>query len=211
MRGIVISGTDTEVGKTFCGAQLASSLLDRGVGVGVYKPVSSGHDLDLPSDGEILKRAAQREEPIERINPQRFGAALAPPAAAALEAKQVDDRSIMEGANWWEDQCDFLIVEGAGGLLSPISDSATTLSLAKQLGFPILLVAADRLGVINHTRLSLLACRAENVPITCVWLNRIRESDNSVATNQTELKRLEPSTTIVTSSDAAAELILGSR
>lgn len=180
-RGVFIIGTDTEVGKTFQACRLARALVARGKKVGVYKPVASGgQPVDCEasvtqstgiSDAELLQAAAGSSEPLSRICPQSFAAAIAPPVAARLEGRQVDDRLLVAGALWWRDRCDFLIIEGAGGALSPISDSMLVLDLAQQLQLPLVLVAANRLGVVNHTLLSIEAAGARQLELLGVVLN----------------------------------------
>lgn len=188
-QGVFIIGTDTEVGKTFQACRLARTLLARGAKVGVYKPVASGvlsTDctkkekplaekllMERNSDAELLRAAAGSHQPLSRICPQTFVAALAPPLAARLEGKQVDQDLLTEGALWWRDRCDFLIVEGAGGALSPISDSMLVLDLAQKLGLPLVLVAANRLGVVNHTLLSIEAARARQLELLGIVLNTL--------------------------------------
>jgi dethiobiotin synthetase len=188
LRGVFIIGTDTEVGKTFQACRLARALLARGKKVGVYKPVASGarptgrkkNDKSLAgnssmdnSDAELLQAAASSPEPLSRICPQSFAASIAPPLAARLEGKQVDERLLIDGAQWWRNHCDFLIVEGAGGALSPISDSMLVLDVAQKLRLPLVLVAANRLGVVNHTLLSIEAAGARHLDLLGVVLNTL--------------------------------------
>jgi dethiobiotin synthetase len=169
--GLFIIGTDTEVGKTYVGCQIARMLVRRGIRVGVYKPVLSGLDLATQSDAELLKRAAGLDCPEQVICPQQFQASVAPPLAARLEGKRVDDELLVLGANWWLGKCDLLLVEGAGGGLSPISDRQTVLDLAIQFGYPLLIVAADRLGAVNHTLLTLEAAEKRRLTVAGVVLN----------------------------------------
>ncbi len=187
--GVFIIGTDTEVGKTYQAVKLARALYARAIRVGVYKPVASGvaaeetigespaddltsHD-QAPSDAACLQAAAQRQEPIARICPQSFRAPLAPPVAARLEGRTVDEPMLRAGAEWWKNACDFLIVEGAGGALSPISDSLTVLDLASDLQLPLIVVAANRLGVVNHCLLTLEAAAARGLEVVGVVLNNL--------------------------------------
>jgi dethiobiotin synthetase len=169
--GIFIVGTDTEVGKTFQACQLARNLVASVSRVGVYKPVASGTAPADASDGELLRAAAQCPYPIERICPQSFSAALAPPVAAQFEQRTVDEQLLVSGALWWYSRCDYLIVEGVGGLLSPLSESLTVLDLACQLQFPVVIVAANRLGIVNHTLLTVAALKASGLKIKGIVLN----------------------------------------
>lgn len=178
-KGVFVIGTDTEVGKTYVAALLARLLADAGMKVGVYKPVSSGSDLESTSDAEILRAAAGLDVPIDHVCPQRFIAPLAPPVAAALESRSVDDQLLIQGAHRWREKCDFLIVEGVGGALSPISESMCVLDLAAELQLPLLLVAANRLGVVNHTLLTLEAAASRNLRIVAVVLNQLQNAKSA--------------------------------
>lgn len=180
--GVFIIGTDTEVGKTIQACRLARTLADQGIDVGVYKPVASGAPLLTESsvqsatgssDAEQLQSAARCGQPLSRICPQSFVAPLAPPVAAELEGKTVDEGLLHDAARWWLAHCDFLIVEGAGGALSPISNSMLVLDLAQLLRLPLILVAANRLGVVNHTLLTIEAVHARQLHLHGIVLNTI--------------------------------------
>ncbi len=193
MSGVFIIGTDTEVGKTYQACRLAEALVAAGRCIGVYKPVASGSSSTSPSDAQLLQAAARSNIALNRICPQFFSAALAPPVAARMEGSQVDERKLIAGARWWKTRCDFLIVEGAGGALSPISDSLTVLDLALELQLPVVLVAANRLGVVNHVLLSLEALFARALPIAGIVLNDLPsshpDSDRLVRETNFELLR----------------------
>ena len=171
--GISIVGTDTEVGKTFIASKLARSLCQRGMRVGVYKPVSSGTAASVAGDAEILHQAVGRAYSLDRICPQQFLAPVAPPIAAQMEDAKVDEQLLISGFHWWKGKCDFLIVEGVGGVLSPISSTMTVLDFVSTIRQPIALVAANRLGVVNHTLLSLQALQSCELDVRAVLLNSI--------------------------------------
>lgn len=167
--GIFVVGTDTEVGKTYQCVELARSLTPSR-SVGVYKPVASGGSGE-GGDPHSLSMAVDSRWPIERICPQVFQAPVAPPVAAGLESREVDEQLLREGAEWFEGRCDYLIVEGAGGVLSPISNSMTVLDLAESLQLPIALIAANKLGVVNHTLLSIAAIESRGLQLSAIVLN----------------------------------------
>ena len=179
--GVFIIGTDTEVGKTYQACRLARCLRER-YRVGVYKPVASGvtcaaaGDAMLPSDAQLLRAAANAPQPVARVCPQAFRAAVAPPVAAEMEDRRVDDDLLLSGGLWWQGECDFLIVEGAGGGLSPLSESQCVLDLAALLALPIILVAANRLGVVNHTLLTIEAVQARGLSLVGVVLNTLPQT-----------------------------------
>lgn len=180
MRGVIILGTDTEVGKTYLAAALARELVARGTRVGVYKPVASGLSSAQPGDAEILWRAASltSSHPIAAVCPQQFIAPLAPPMAARAEGKVVDEPMLLNGALWWRGKCEWLIIEGVGGVLSPVSATLTGLDLAQQLNaalgaYPIVVVAANRLGVVNQVLLTVEAIGRRRLPLLGLWLHQL--------------------------------------
>lgn len=199
MRGLFVIGTDTDVGKTYVACKLVRAWRAK-LRVGVYKPVLSGCQPDEPNDAEQLLAAANIQVGLERVCPQRFEAAVAPPIAAQLAGRQVDEQLLIDGAHWWNDHCDFLVVEGAGGALSPISDNFTVLDLAQRLQLPLLLVVADRLGCVNQTLLTVEAAVHRHLSIFAIVLNRLPcESGNSSNQHQSEqlLRNWLPHTQLV--------------
>ncbi len=171
--GLFVIGTDTEIGKTYVACRLAELLVGLGIRVGVYKPVASGSENSGPSDAELLRVAANQTCDLVHVCPQQFVASVAPPVAAALEGREVDEALLETGANWWLGRCEVLIIEGAGGALSPISSHQTVLDLAVQFGFPLLLVVANRVGAVNHTLLTLEAAQKRGLRVEAIVLNRI--------------------------------------
>ena len=150
--GLFFCGTGRDVGKTYVSCEIAKKLVAENISVGVYKPVASGAVVEkaqlVSTDAVELRRSVECDD-LSLICPQVFEAPLAPSVAAALESRVVDQQLLRTGLARWATRCDFVVVEGVGGLLSPLSDDVTTITLAREFGYPILLVAADRLGVIN--------------------------------------------------------------
>lgn len=196
-RGVFVTGTDTGVGKTAVAAALVRLLRVAGHRVGAYKPAASGAETgpDGPvwEDAVALSRALGEMYPLDRVCPQRFLAPLAPPIAAAREGARVDSLLLRTGAAWWAERVDLLIVEGAGGLLSPISQTDLVADLARDLGYPLLIVARLGLGTINHTLLTVEAARNRQLPVAGVILSESRSDtagDLSIESNPQELARL---------------------
>lgn len=195
IRGFFIAGTSTEVGKTHIGAMIARALVAAGQRVGVYKPVASGcrrENAELVADDALaLWEAAGRPAPLERVCPQRFLAPLAPPLAAAAEGRCVDRQLLRSGLDFWTARCDIVLVEGAGGLMSPLSDQDYNVDLARDLGLPLLIVAANELGVINAALQTIVTAgvKAPRLSIAGVVLNQVgaRAGDVSLTTNAGEL------------------------
>jgi dethiobiotin synthetase len=194
-RGLFITGTSTEVGKTHVAAMIARALVADGRRVGVYKPVASGcrlMDGEMVSDDAIqLWEAAGRPGALQRVCPQRFLAPLAPHLAAAAEGRRVDRALLRSGLDYWRTSSDIVLVEGAGGLMSPLSDEDYNIDLAAEFGFPLAIVAANELGVINATLQTLITVRAKapRLPVAGIVLNQAapRPDDASLASNAEEL------------------------
>jgi dethiobiotin synthetase len=197
MRGVFITGTDTGVGKTVVTAGLTRALARQGISVGAYKPACSGAEFEpnerswIWPDLIALWNALDRKVPQDRICPQRFLAPLAPPVAAHLEHRTVDADLLREGARWWHAHADVLLVEGVGGWNCPITDTTTIAQLAVELNFPVLIVAANRLGMINHTLLTLESVEKSNLSCLGVVVNNVCSSEDGTAqTNIPMLQRL---------------------
>jgi len=157
--GVLITGTDTGVGKTFVACGLAALLRDRGYRVGVMKPAETGcleRDGELlPQDAVRLKEVSGCREPIEKICPYRLRDALAPSVAAERADLKIDVDRLMTVYDEIDSTHDVTLVEGAGGLMVPLLPSFTYADLARVLKLPLIVVAANQLGVINHLLLTL--------------------------------------------------------
>ena len=181
-KGVFVVGTDTGVGKTLVAAGLARMLRRGGGRVAVFKPFLSG-DL-LGSDAQILARAAGLAGPgvlqpalLDVISPNRFKDPVAPGIGARREGRTVVLDTAVEDARALGRMCDVMVVEGAGGLMVPLTEKLRRgemlLDLVAAMGLPALLVARTALGTINHTALSVMALQAFKVPICGVVLNQV--------------------------------------
>ncbi len=193
-RGLFVTGTDTGVGKTFVAACLAAALRDRGIRVGVMKPVETGCVLSrgrrMPRDGLILKRAAAAPDPIEQIVPYRLKAPLAPLAAAAVEGVRIRLDRIERAYERIASRCSFTFVEGAGGVLVPVTGRLFMADLAARFALPALVVARAGLGTLNHTLLTVWFLRERGIPVAGVVLNDVDgRKDLSKKTNAALLRR----------------------
>lgn len=194
--GLFVTATDTEVGKTYVATLIVRELTRKGVRVGVYKPtasdcVSDGHQL-ISEDAVALWEAAGRPLNLEAVCPQRFRAPLAPHLSAQVEGRQLDTELMRNGAEVWADECDILIVEGAGGLMSPISDDEYIADIAYDLGYPLIVVAPNVLGVINQTLQTLItaACFRDGLDVAGIVLNdsQLFEGDLSIDSNRAQIE-----------------------
>lgn len=172
MSALFITATGTEVGKTFIACALLRALGEGGWPADALKPALSGYD---PADaaasdaGLLLIALGRAPSPaeIERISPWRFKAALAPPSAARAENARLmaDDVIALCRERVAEAGDNFLLIEGAGGVMTPIADYATNLDLAAELEIPVLLVTGSYLGAISHTLTALAAIRERSSPL----------------------------------------------
>jgi dethiobiotin synthetase len=155
-KGLFIAGTDTGVGKTYVTARIAEQLVADGRRVGVYKPAASGCVFDETDDPYVLWQAAGKPGELSKVCPQRFAAPLAPHLAARAESKEVDSDLLRSGMEAWRECYDIVLVEGIGGLMSPVTDDEYVADLACDFGFPLVVVAPNVLGVINQTLQTLI-------------------------------------------------------
>jgi dethiobiotin synthetase len=193
--GLFITGTDTGVGKTYVAALIARTLAAAGQRVGVYKPAASGCRREgaqlVSEDAVALWEAAGRPGELEAVCPQRFEAPLAPHLAARAEGREINADLLRTGLEYWTGRCGLVLVEGAGGLMSPLGDEEYVADLAYEFGYPLVVVAPNVLGVINQTLQTLVTATAfrEGMETAGVVLNDLpgSEHDPSAASNRREL------------------------
>lgn len=197
VRGLFITGTDTEIGKTYVAALIARSLAAAGHRVGVYKPAASGctrqGDTLVSDDALALWRAAGSPGTLAEVCPQCFAAPLAPHLAAEAEGKRLNAELLRRGIDVWLDRSDIVLVEGAGGLMSPLGDDEFVADLAYDLGFPLVVVARNALGTINHVLQTLIAASTfrNGLEVAGIVLNQAQPAgdDASTASNAREIRR----------------------
>lgn len=166
-RGIFVTGTDTEIGKTAIAAGLAAVLKNRGIRVGVMKPISAGGR----ADANLLRRVTG--QPLDTINPIALRDPLSPNIAAERENAEIDLALVFSAFDRLLQTRDCVIVEGVGGLLVPIADHILVADLALRLQLPLLIVARAALGTINHTLLTIEAARARGLLINGAIYNAL--------------------------------------
>ncbi len=182
MRGLLVTGTDTGVGKTVITAGLARVLTDRDEKIGVMKPVETGCPEDgWPADAGFLARAARVDDPMDLVVPCRFREPLAPLVAARREGRVVDVEKIREAFGKLTVKYDRLLVEGAGGLSVPLTEDVDTAELAALLGLKVLVVARPGLGTLNHTRLTVHYARAHGLQVIGVVISGFDPHTKDVA------------------------------
>ena len=190
---LFIAGTDTNVGKTFAAALVTKMYRHSGVSVGVYKPTESGcsrvDGVLTAGDALTLWQAAGQPRTLSDVCPQKFQAPLAPGQAARAEGKSVDPERLQTGLDCWNSDFDVVIIEGAGGLFSPLADGVLNIDLVKQINTDRLLVVAEnRLGAIHQTLATCVAAAHHGVTVDGLILSSTRSStDASVASNAKQI------------------------
>lgn len=172
-RGLFIAGTDTDVGKTRVAAAIVRALAAAGRRVEVYKPVASGWSGVEGSDAALLWEAAGRPGTLAQVCPQVYRAALSPPRAAALEGRSVDEELVLAGFSALAANAEIVVVEGAGGLFSPLGDRWLNVDVASMLGLPVVIVDAARLGAIGRTLATVRGARAAGASVVAVVLSQV--------------------------------------
>lgn len=173
-RGIFVTGTDTGVGKTIVAATLARLLRMNGISVGVMKPVTSGcreENGRLVSDDALLLCQAAGTELSDDVAPYRLREALAPADAARIDGVRIDFSAIKASFDRLAAAYQYVIVEGAGGLMVPLSGGLLVADLARELELPLLVVARPGLGTINHTVLTCFSAQQLGLQVAGVIVN----------------------------------------
>jgi dethiobiotin synthetase len=160
VRGVFVTGTGTEVGKTVVAAALARSVASTGTAVAVFKPAVSGLDDGGEPDHALLRRAAGSTQSDDEIAPYRFGPAVSPHLAAELAGERIDPERLLLAAEAAGRRGAFLVCEGVGGLMVPLTLGYLVRDFARELDLPTVIAAAPGLGTINHTLLTLEAARS---------------------------------------------------
>lgn len=192
--GLFITGTDTEIGKTWVSTIIVRDLVKAGHRVGVYKPLAS----DCVSDGQnivsedaiLLWEAAGQPLTPDAVCPQCFRAPLSPHLAARAEGREVDSELVRSGIEAWAD-FDIVVVEGCGGLMSPVDDDTFFADVAHDFGFPVLIVVDNRIGAINQGLQATITanCFREGLDVAGLILNDSQpfHGDQSCDTNSEQL------------------------
>lgn len=175
-KGLFITGTDTEVGKTVIAGACAMLLRSRGLRVGVMKPVATGcrHDIRLglvSSDAEFLAHCAETTYDLRVISPCCYATPAAPLVAARHERRPIDYDVISRSYRYIVDNSDIVIVEGIGGLLVPITEKVTVADMAAAFDLPLVIVGRASLGTINHTLLTLEVADSRGLKMAGTVLN----------------------------------------
>jgi len=182
-RGVFITATDTGVGKTLVASALVAYLTQRGIDVGVMKPIETGvsRSAKARSDGMRLQRAAGTDDPMAEVCPYVFRLPVAPFSAARAEGKIVQIATIMRAYRGLSQKHALVVIEGVGGAYAPITQSINVLDLIHRMKSSAVVVGRSGLGGINHALLTLHALRRRNIPIVALVLNQCRPVRTKIA------------------------------
>jgi len=167
LRGLFVTGTDTEVGKSVVAASICAALAAAGERVAAFKPVVTGLDDapgDFGHDHELLASVANAGQSPEDVAPYRFGPPVSPHLAADVALTTVEPAELLSAAR----RHDLLVAEGVGGLMVPLTPGYLVRDLALDLGLPVVIAARSGLGTINHTLLTVEAARTAGLRVAAV-------------------------------------------
>jgi dethiobiotin synthetase len=202
MRGLFVTGTGTEVGKTVVAAAIAATASSTGERVAVFKPAVSGLDdyplrsevwesaAELP-DHVLLRLAADSKQADDEIAPYRYGPAVSPHLAAELAGEEIDPDRLRGAALAATEGANLLVCEGVGGFLVPLTPEYLVRDLARDLALPVVVAASPGLGTINHTLLTLQSVRAAGLDLSAVVLTPWPEEPSPLEiSNRQTIERL---------------------
>ncbi|MTT32356.1 dethiobiotin synthase [Terrilactibacillus sp. BCM23-1] len=190
-KGFFITGTDTEIGKTFVTAGLAAVLRNKGYDVGLFKPLMSGERRESKtSDAYLLKWMSQVDDALEEINPFQFDEPLAP--ALAQERAGTDYRldDVMDAWDHLSAKHKSMLVEGAGGITVPYGPHFNVVDVAKRIQLPLLIVARPNLGTVNHILLTIHYAKANGLQVAGIIFNGLKKVGLAEQTNPGLLKQM---------------------
>ena len=194
-KGFFVTGTDTGVGKTVIAGGLAAMLKSQGLDVGVMKPVATGgKEIDgriISEDAAFLMNMIDCQDPYDLVNPVCLAPALAPTVAARLSNKVIDMETVWKSFETLRAKHEFMIIEGIGGLLVPLSENFYVVDMAKRMNLPLIIVSRSGLGTINHTLLTISCALNKGLKIEGIIINNPDETCAGVAekTNPSEIER----------------------
>ena len=176
IKKVFITGSGTSVGKTYFTCSLIDLIIKKGLKVSPYKPIETGckkiKNKLMPNDSKKFYKLVNKDIDIELINPYRFQQPISPNRAIQLSKKKINIKNYIEKMKKLPKN-DFLIIEGAGGLCSPISSDGLNIDLIKKMNLKTILVVKDEIGAINNTLLNIEILKKYKISVIAIILNRI--------------------------------------
>ena len=177
MTGVFVTGTDTGVGKTVVAAGIAGSMRKDGIDVGVMKPIAAGIPQEKgfkSSDAELLAKISGSKDSESEINPVFLPLEASPLAASRALNIDIKLNEVFSAFKRLTDKHDFVVVEGIGGVMVPIKQNYFVVDMIKEMNLPVLLVSRAAVGTLNHTLLTVRACKEYDLNIAGIVLNGVR-------------------------------------
>jgi dethiobiotin synthetase len=193
-RALFVAGAHTDVGKTHVACALIRAARARGIACDAFKPVLSGFSPAgwAQSDaGRLLAALGRPAADLDAVSPLRFTAPVAPPLAARREGARLELADLLERSRAWlaASRAELRLLEGAGGLMSPIAEDGTALDLPKRLGLPCVLVGGAYLGAVSHTLTALEVLRGRDLQVVAVVVSEDAAADAPDFAETVELVR----------------------
>jgi len=193
MKSLFITGTDTDVGKTYVTAGLAVTLRKMGVDVGIMKPFAAGTPQKKgfkSEDVEILSKAAQISDPENLVNPQFFKMAASPYTASQKLKVKVKIPNALSSFKKLSKLHEMILVEGMGGIMTPIMKNYFVANMIKEMNLPTVIVTRTKIGTVNHTIMTCKMCEQFNIPIKGIIINNFDSNGYAVSILKRDLQKL---------------------
>jgi dethiobiotin synthetase len=184
MTGVFVTGTDTGVGKTVVAAGIAGAMRRDGIDVGVMKPIATGvpRKNTKSADAELLAKLSDSKDPDNEINPIFLPLEASPFAASRILNIDVKLEDVFSAFKHLSEKHEFVVVEGIGGVMVPIRKDYFVIDMIKEMKLPVLIVSRAALGTLNHTLLTVKACKESGLDISGVVINGLRSNNKVEAT-----------------------------
>jgi len=187
LKSYFITGTDTGIGKTCVAAGLVMALKQNNINVGVMKPYATGSKSNgkfRSDDVQILVDAAQVDDPEELLNPYFFSISASPFSAAKRLGVTIDNKIVLERFKKLQCLHDVMLVEGIGGILTPILANYYVIDLIRDMSLDAIIVTSSKIGTVNHTLMTCKMCEKYNITVHGLIIN-----DYESGYNTSDLKR----------------------
>lgn len=177
MSGVFVTGTDTGVGKTIVAAGIAGALKKDGIDIGVMKPVATGlmRKGFKSQDSEILAKVSDSKDPDSEINPVFLPVEASPLTASKMLNIDIKLEDVFSAFRRLTNKHEFVVVEGIGGVMVPIKENYFVIDMIKEMDLPVLIVSRAMLGTLNHTMLTVKACKEYDLEISGIVVNGVRD------------------------------------
>ena len=193
MKSLFVTGNDTDVGKTCVTASIVKNLRDMDIDVGVMKPFASGHKKNsnsLPQDVEILMKYSGSQDPIDLVNPYFFEIPTSPYDAAKILVQKINLQKVIDAYNKLLSSHDLVVVEGIGGLMTPITQNYFVSNLISELDIDTIIVMGSKLGTVNHTLLTYEHCKQMHLKLKGFVINQTEPSGYELSNLKQQIMEL---------------------